>query len=352
MLPSVFILTGLSYLYAAHGDSTLASGMLWGFRPVVVAIVVEAVFRIGKRAFHRRWHVAVALAAFVSIYVLSVPFPFIVLVAAILGWSIARARPSLAARAEMKGPAAPLHETAALPLVIDDDSPPAAHTLPSLRRAIVVVAVFIALWIAGLGLLVAISGSDSLHVREYAFFTKAAFVTFGGAYAVLAYVSQAVVEQFAWLTHAQTVDGLALAETTPGPLIMVLQFVGFMAAWNHPVSGLTPLESALAGGLATTYATFLPCFLFIFLGAPWIEQLRANRHLDGALQSVTAAVVGVILNLALVFGSAVLLPASGRPDWLAAILAAAAFVALWKFRVDVLVVVLAGGLAGLMIGML
>jgi chromate transporter len=192
-----------------------------------------------------------------------------------------------------------------------------------------------------------------LHAGQYLFFTQAALVTFGGAYAVLAYVAQAAVESLGWLTHAQMMDGLALAETTPGPLIMVVQFVGFMASWNHP-QGLPPLASAVVGALGTTFVTFLPCFLFIFLGAPYIEELRARPALDAALAGVTAAVVGVILHLALVLGAAVLLPAAGTggPDWLAAGLAALAFLALWRLRAPVVGVVLAGGLVGLLQGML
>ena len=186
-------------------------------------------------------------------------------------------------------------------------------------------------------------------MQEYRFFTQAALVTFGGAYSVLAYVTQAAVGSYGWLTHAQAVDGLALAETTPGPLIMVLQFVGYMAAWNHP-EGLTPAVSALVGALVTTYVTFLPCFLFIFLGAPYIEVLRGNRYLTGALSGVTAAVVGVILNLAVVFGGTVLWPAglASGIDAFAAVMSVAAVVVIYRFEVDILWVVLGGGLIGAM----
>ncbi|MBD0372446.1 MAG: chromate transporter [Pyrinomonadaceae bacterium] len=173
-------------------------------------------------------------------------------------------------------------------------------------------------------------------------------VTFGGAYAVLAYVTQAATGSFGWMTKAQAVDGLALAETTPGPLIMVLQFVGFMAGWNNP-QGMSQTWSAVTGALVTTYVTFLPCFISIFLGAPYIEVLRGNKNLTGALSGVTAAVVGVVLNRALVFGAAVILPQglAGRVDWFAAVMSVAAFVALYKFKAEVLWVVLAGGLIGL-----
>jgi chromate transporter len=213
-----------------------------------------------------------------------------------------------------------------------------------------VLGVGLALWLVPLALLALWLGRGGLHVEEYFFFTKAALVTFGGAYAVLAYVTQAVtVAPFDWLSPAQAVDGLALAETTPGPLIMVLQFVGFMAGWNHPAAGLSPAASGLVGALVTTYVTFLPCFVFIFVGAPYIEVVRGNRALAGALAGVTAAVVGVILNLALVFGAAVIWPEgfAGGVNWFAAALGAAAFVALYRFKADVLWVVLAGGLLGL-----
>ncbi len=347
VLPSVFVLLGLSYLYAAHGETAAVAGALYGFRPVVVAIVCEAVLRIGRRAIRRRWHLAISAAAFVGIYLFGVPFPLIVALAALVGWFGPREMRSGGAE---PGQAAEVAHDGQRP-AIDDAAPPAPHTLPSAPRSLAITLVGAGLWLSGFALLVGIVGRDSLYVHEYAFFTQAAFVTFGGAYAVLAYVAQAAVGTFGWLTHAQTVDGLALAETTPGPLIMVVQFVGFMAAWNHPVAGLTPLASGVFGAVLTTYVTFLPCFLFIFLGAPYIEVLRSHRALGSALGGVTAAVVGVVLNLALVFGAAVLFPpVPGGFDALAASLAAVAFVALWRFRVEVLWVVAAGGLLGLVRG--
>ncbi|HEY0657930.1 MAG TPA: chromate transporter, partial [Pyrinomonadaceae bacterium] len=191
-------------------------------------------------------------------------------------------------------------------------------------------------------------GFDSLHAQEYRYFTQAALVTFGGAYAVLAYVTQALTTApYNWLTQTEAVDGLALAETTPGPLIMVLQFIGFMAAWNN-AGEMNQTASAITGALITTYVTFLPCFLFIFVGAPYIENLRGNKNLTAALSGVTAAVVGVILNLALVFGAAIIFPndLSGNVEWFAAAMSVAAFIALYKFKADVLLVVLIGGLIG------
>ncbi len=346
VLPSVFVLLGLSYLYAAHGETAAVAGALYGFRPVVVAIVCEAVLRIGRRVIQRRTHLVISVSAFVAIYFLGIPFPIIVLLAAIAGW--------LAAETEDGGEPKASGENPRPTLVGAGDSKAVSHTLPSWRRALAIGLVGLAIWTVGLAGLAHFSGPESLYLDEYYFFTKAAFVTFGGAYAVLAYVSQAAVDSFGWLSQAQTVDGLALAETTPGPLIMVVQFVGFMAAWNHPVAGLDPLPSAIVGAFTTTFVTFLPCFLLIFLGAPYIEVLRSHRGLAAALSGVTAAVVGVVLNLAMVFGAAVLFPTgvSGGLDWLAASLAMVAFLALWRLRAEVLWVVLAGGLIGLARGFL
>jgi len=212
-----------------------------------------------------------------------------------------------------------------------------------------IASVGVLLWgapLVGLGLW---RGWSSLPVLQYRFFTKAAFVTFGGAYAVLAYVTQAAVQSYHWITHAQAIDGLGLAETTPGPLIMVLQFVGFVSGWNRP-EGMSRLASASLGALVTTYVTFLPCFFYVFLGAPYIESLRGNRHLTSALSGITAAVVGVILNLAMVFGIAVLFPAGlgHAPNWFALTLTVAAFVALFLLEVEAIWVILAGAAIGLL----
>ena len=354
VIPSIFILLALSYVYAAYGNIPAVAGVLSGFKPVVVAIVVEAVVKIGGRALKRSVHYVIAAAAFVTIYFLHVPFPLIVLAAGLSGFFSARLWPGafLAQGAGSKmppdGDEAATHQVNDLPLVIDDSAPPPAHTLPSRRRALTTLAVGLSLWVLPLVGLVLWRGWDSLHAREYRFFTQAALVTFGGAYAVLAYVTQAAAGAFGWITQAQAVDGLALAETTPGPLIMVLQFIGFMAAWNHP-GDMGQTASAVVGALVTTYTTFLPCFIFIFLGAPYIEVLRGNKDLTSALSGVTAAVVGVILNLALVFGLAVICPQGlrGGVDWFAAVMSVAAFIALYRLKADVLWVVLAGGIIGL-----
>lgn len=342
VIPSIFVLLGLSYVYAVYGNLRSVEGVLAGFKPVVVAIVVEAILKIGRRAIKGRTHFLIAAAAFVAIYFLHVPFPLIVLAAGLAGLALTPVK-SL----NLAGPKTSTPEGRAQ-TVIDDDAPPPAHTLPTRWRPLRVVAAGLLCWSIPFVAIIALRGWDSLHAQEYRFFTQAALVTFGGAYAVLAYVTQAAAGSFGWVTRVQTVDGLALAETTPGPLIMVLQFIGFMAGWRNP-QGMTPAASATIGALITTYTTFLPCFIFIFLGAPYIEILRGNRRLGAALSGITAAVVGVILNLALVFGAAVIWPGglSGGVDWFSAALSAAAFVTLYILKADVLLVVVIGGLIGL-----
>lgn len=354
VIPSIFILLALSYIYVEYGNVTAVSGVLTGFKPIVVAIVVEAVVKIGSKALKGSSHFVIVALAFVSIYFLRVPFPLIVVIAGAVGFFFARIAPSMFDRPpkskEAEGRTDGDDALAAYPpIAIDDHAPPPVHTLPNHGRTFRILAVGMTLWLLpflGLGFW---QGFDSLHSQEYGFFTQAALVTFGGAYAVLAYVSQSLTTApYNWLTQTQAVDGLALAETTPGPLIMVLQFVGFIAAWNNP-GGLTPTTSAILGALITTYVTFLPCFLFIFLGAPYIEILRGNTSLTAALSGVTAAVVGVVLNLALVFGTAVIFPngIAGGVDWFSAVITLAAFIALYRFKADVLWVVLTGGITGL-----
>ena len=349
VIPSIFILLVLSYIYAAYGHIPAVNGVLDGFKPVVVAIVVEALVKIGRRALKREVHYAIAVVAFVAIYFLHVPFPLIVLGAAVIGLAGHLLLPTMfeppVEKAKTK-----ISDQAELSLVIENEAIQLEHTVPNRARLIKTLAVGVILWVLPFAALVAWRGYGSLHVEEYKFFTVSALVTFGGAYAVLAYVTQAVTtDPYNWITPTQAVDGLALAETTPGPLIMVLQFVGFMAGWNNPIDGMSPLASGIIGALIATYTTFLPSFLFIFLGAPYIEKLRGNRLLTGALSGVTAAVVGVILNLALVFGAAVIFTnlSFANVKWFAAMLSLAAFVALFRFKIDVLLIILAGGLIGL-----
>jgi chromate transporter len=351
VIPSIFVLLGLSYVYAAYGHVPAVVGVLSGFKPVVVAIVVEAMLKIGGRALRRRAHYVIAVCAFVAIYFLHVPFPLIVLGAGLVGLVGVRLWPETFGP-QAKAPAATAGQAARESdgphPVLGDHDPSPPHTLPSRARSLWLVVAGLALWALPLVGLTLWRGWHSLHAEEYRFFSQAAYVTFGGAYAVLAYVTQATTGPNGWITPAQAVDGLALAETTPGPLIMVLQFIGFMAAWNHP-EGMSPTASGVVGALLTTYTTFLPCFFYIFLGGPYIEVLRGNKRVLGALTGVTAAIVGVVLNLAVVFGAAVIWPhgIAGGTNWLALAMSAAAFVALYRFKADVLWVVLAGGLVGL-----
>ena len=354
VIPSIFILLALSYVYAAYGNVPAVAGVLEGFKPIVVAIVVEAVMKIGGKALKRWAHFVIAAFAFISIYFLHVPFPLIVLAAALVGSAGAPFMPNVFAAQTKTKEADKKTEgdgeiTDKLPLVIDDHAAPPAHTLPDKIRNVKILAIGFALWLLPFLALGLWRGFGSLHAQEYRYFTQAALVTFGGAYAVLAYVTQALTtDPYNWLTRTQAVDGLALAETTPGPLIMVLQFIGFMVGWNNP-GDMNQMASAITGALVVTYVTFLPSFLFIFVGAPYIEVLRGNKNLTGALSGVTAAIVGVVLNLALVFGAAVIAPngLGGGINWFAAVMSVAAFIALYKFKADVLMVILIGGLIGL-----
>jgi chromate transporter len=341
VLPSVFILWGLSAVYAAFGSVPAVAGIFAGLKPAVVALVIAALLKIGARALNPRGLAAIAAGAFVGIFVLHVPFPAIVIGAGLLGLLAGQIWP---------GAFVPPRKTTAEEPTAASEQGRARTTAArgSWRRAAAIASAGVLAWGVPLLALGLARGWSSLHVLQYRFFTQAAFVTFGGAYAVLAYVMQAAVQSYHWITHAQAIDGLGLAETTPGPLIMVLQFVGFMTGWNHP-EGMGRLASASLGAIVTTYVTFLPCFLYIFLGAPYVESLRGNRKLTAALSGITAAVVGVILNLAVVFGLAVLFPGGpGRaPDAFAIALTAAAFVALSILKLDAVWVVLAGGVIGL-----
>lgn len=326
VLPSVVLLWALAWLYAAHGETPAIAAALGGIQPVVVAIVFEAVMRIGRRAFRHPLHAAFAAAAFAALAVLSAPFPAIVAAAAVAGALSARFAVGFA-------PAAPAAE----------DSPASESNPPRPPwRPLVVGA---ALWAAGFALVALARPAAPVLTDLYGLFTRAAFVTFGGAYAVLAYVAQVAVGRFGWLSPEAMLDGLALAETTPGPLIIVLEFVGFQAGWNHS-GGWSPLAAATAGAAVTAWVTFLPSFVFILVGAPYVDRLRGRRWLTGALAGVTAAVVGVILHLGFVFGGQVLW-AGARLDAVAVLLAAAALLALVRFEVKVPWLVAAGAAAGL-----
>ncbi|MBI4481364.1 MAG: chromate efflux transporter [Acidobacteria bacterium] len=346
IIPSIFVLLALSWTYAACGQMGFVVGILDGFKPAVIAVVAYAVYRIGQRALKNSGLFAVSAAAFISIYLLKIPFPLIVLGAGLFGLAASYVWPSKFAVAEARDSKKIGAHNAPVP-VLSDHGPTPEHARPSSRRGAWparIVAVGLALWIAPLLALV-LGGAPDVVTREYLFFSKAALVTFGGAYAVLAYVAQEAVAGYHWLQPGQMIDGLALAETTPGPLIMVVQFVGFMGGWKFHGS-LSAEWGGILGALLTTYVTFLPSFLFIFLGAPHIEQLRGNVKLNAALSGITAAVVGVILNLAVFLGTKVIF-VQGGIHWFSAILAALSLLALTRGRLEIVWVVLAGGTIGL-----
>jgi chromate transporter len=312
------ILLALSFVYALHGDLPLVAAGLAGLKATVIALIVQALVRIARRALAHPLHWLLALAAFVLIAGRLAPFPLVLAGAALAGLL---AGPREAGRAQ--------------------PSPPAAFPWRTLATGV-------ALWAAPALVIAATAGPQSLFAALYRFFTSAALVTFGGAYAILAWVNQQAVEAYGWITQADTIAGLALAETTPGPLIMVLQFIGFMAGWHG--SGGDGAAATIAS-LVTSWATFLPAFVVILLAAPYVLRLAENRRLAAALAGVTAAVVGVIGSLALAFGTSVLFPAGlGLPDWASVAIAGAAFAALQWTRVDVLWVIAGGLVAGLALG--
>jgi chromate transporter len=295
VLPGAVSILALSILYASFRDVAFVSGLFFGLKPAVMAVVVEAVVRIGRRALKNRFLLGIAALAFVAIFFFEVPFPAIVVGAGLLGWIGGRVFPEILA-------AAPAH--------VSEENMPLADSQvhrvrPSLARSLKVTAIGLTLWLGPLIALVFLLGREHTIVQEGIFFSKTAVVTFGGAYAVLAYIGQRAVETYGWLAPGEMLDGLGLAETTPGPLIMVVQFVAFLGAYRHP-GGLDPLLAGVLGSIVTTWVTFVPCFLWIFLGAPYIEALQGNRRLSGALSAITAAVVGVICNLALWLGLHVL----------------------------------------------
>ena len=339
VIPSIFILFALSYIYAAFGTIPWVASVFSGLKAAIMAIVVSAVIKIGKKALKNGIMVAIAALSFIAIFFLRIPFPMIVLGAGLLGLV---GRYALPAKFDViKGKDARDFDVGYVQICED---PQVCHINPSTGRNFALVAVFVLLWLVPVGALYALL-PQRVFYTEALFFTKAAFLTFGGAYAVLAYIAQAGVEQYAWLTGPQMIDGLGLAETTPGPLIMVVQFVGFMAGWNHAI-GWNPLLGGLVGSLVATYFTFLPCFLFIFLGGPYIEKFRGNATLSAALSSITAAVVGVVLNLAVWFGLQVLMPAADGFNWFAAIIGLAAFISIQWLKVGIMTVIAAAGIIG------
>ncbi len=354
ILPAFFLILGLSWTYAVHGDVNWVAAIFYGLEPAVIAIVAAAVIKVGSKALRNPLLLGVAVGAFVAIFFVKVPFPLIVLGAAAIGLAGHRFAPGMFTMS---------------PHVSDDDGEPILgdnideHAeRGTWLRSMRVLLIGLVVWWGPLVVVIALRGTDDTLSKEAIFFSQAAMVTFGGAYAVLAYINQAAVEQFGWLAPGQMVTGLGLAESTPGPLIMVTQFVGFLGAYNFP-GDLDPVVAGTLGAIVTVWATFAPCFLWIFLGAPFIERLRGNQALNGALSSVTAAVVGVILNLAVTFAIVALfdsvrsgellgmtfpMPALDSVDGFSLGLAATGFVALWRWRVGVLWVIGACAAAGLL----
>jgi chromate transporter len=291
VLPGMLALLALSAVYVGYGDTTVLDSVFVGLSAAVIAIVVQALVRVSRRALSHGSLVVVAVCAFAALALFSVPFPIVVLAAGVVGWALARAWPGMADPAEGKSDDAP-------PPLIPDDQLHGER--PSARRNAEILAVGLVLWAVPVVAALAAFGRDSVFVHEGLFFSWTAVITFGGAYAVLSYVAQQAVSHYGWLAAGEMVRGLALAETTPGPLIMVVQFVAFVAAYRDPGS-LNPWVAAVLGSLITTWVTFVPCFLFVLLGAPYVERLRSNRSLSAALTGITAAVVGVIANLAVYF---------------------------------------------------
>jgi chromate transporter len=346
VLPSLFILIALSWVYMAYGSVPAVAGLFYGIKPAVTAIVVSAAIRIGSRALKNRWLLAIAVAAFVAIFAANLPFPLIVVGAGLIGYFGGRYAPDKFAIGGGHGKAAKGYG----PALIDDHTPTPPHALFTWRRFWQVLVGFVGLWAIAIAGLALAYGWDAVLTQMAWFFTKAALLTFGGAYAVLPYVYQGAVDHYHWLTGPQMIDGLALGETTPGPLIMVVSFVGFVGGWTKAIFGAESLF--LSGAIAAavvTFFTFLPSFFFILLGGPFIESTHGNLRFTAPLSAITAAVVGVIVNLAAFFAYHVLWPAglSGRFEWPTAVIGIAAAIALMRLEIGVIPVVFMAGLCGL-----
>ena len=357
ILPGVISIMGLSYIYAAFGNVGFIEALFFGLKAAVLAIVIQAVVRVGKRALRNRIMIALAAVAFVAIFFFNVPFPIIIIAAGLIGFIGAQlGRPEFEAVAH--GGA---KQTALVDNLLSDELP--EHARPSVARALKVSTIWLLLWLVPVAALIVALGQANVFSQIAIFFSKMAMVTFGGAYAVLAYVAQQAVDHYHWVGPREMLDGLGMAETTPGPLIMVLQFVGFMAAFRDP-AGLSPMLAGTLGGLLATWVTFTPCFLWIFLGAPFIETMRGNKALAGALSAITAAVVGVILNLSIwfaihtvfrettpvrSFGLSFEMPVLSSVDPYALTLAVAAAVAIFRFNVGMLIVLAGSCCAGLVL---
>jgi chromate transporter len=337
VLPSIFILWLFAWLYASLGSVPSVAAFFYGLKPAVVAIVLEAVLRIGKKSLKTGFLYSLAAAAFVGIYVFNIPLPVIVLSAGLIGYFSGTLAPGLFPKAA---------ESRSSPL---PDSPVAENAAEGRSRGwqrfTRVLAVFLTLWALPIVLIGLWRGWNDTFVDIGVLFSKAAVVTFGGAYAVLGYISQQAVSHYHWIMPEQMMDGLGLAETTPGPLIMVNQFVGYLAGYYH-AQGLSPALGGAIGGLLTTWVTFIPSFMMIFLLAPYIETLRKNRKLGTALSAITASVVGVVLNLAVIFTYHTLIPDTGGFDWYALAASLVAFIGMQRFKWGMVSVIIGSAAAG------
>ena len=346
VMPSLFILSGLTWVYLAYGNVPAVEGILYGIKPAVTAIVVFAAYRIGSRALANNVLRAMAVAAFIAIFAFNIPFPYIVLMAGIIGYVGSHFAPEYFKAGGHHGSSKDSYG----PAIIDDDTPAPKHARFKWTRLIMFAVVGVFIGGAVMAALTMTYGWEGTLTQMSWFFTKAALVTFGGAYAVLPYVYQGGVDQYAWLSGTQMIDGLALGETTPGPLIMVVAFVGFVGGWTKEVFGpeILPL-AGFAGASVATLFTFLPSFLFIFIGGPAVEATRGDIKFTAPLTGITAAVVGVIVNLAVFFAYHVLWPAGfdGKFEWFAAVIGAAAFIALFRYKVGIVSVIAACAVVGL-----
>jgi chromate transporter len=361
VLPGFVSILALSVLYAGFRDAGFVEALLFGLKAAVVAVVIDAVIRIGKRALKNGVMVALAAAAFVAIFFFAVPFPLIIVAAGLIGYlggKIWEEKFYVIRGRQPEDEESPEEQDA-----IITDSFSAEHTRPSTARAIRVATVCLSVWLLPLAVLAAVLGAGSVYVTEGLFFSKAAMVTFGGAYAVLSYIAQQAVQTYGWLQPGEMLDGLGMAETTPGPLIQVVQFVGFMAAFRNP-GPLEPMLAGVLGSVVVTWVTFAPCFLWIFLGAPYIEYLRGNKSLSAALSGITAAVVGVVLNLAVWFALQVAFETVRErtffgvlqlsvPDWqtvdvASVAISAAAFLAIFRLGAGMIKTLLAATVIGLL----
>ena len=346
VIPSLFILIALTWVYLAYGDVPAVEGILYGIKPAVTAIVVFAAYRIGSRALKNNVLRAMAVLAFIAIFIFDIPFPYIVLMAGIIGYAGSHFAPDKFRAGGHHGDSS----SSCGPALIDDDTPVPEHARFKWSRLIVFALVGLFIWGAVMAMLATTYGWQGTLTQMGWFFTKAALVTFGGAYAVLPYVYQGGVEQYSWLTGTQMIDGLALGETTPGPLIMVVAFVGFVGGWTKELFGpeALPLAGAAGASIATLF-TFLPSFLFILLGGPTVEATRHDVKYTAPLTGITAAVVGVILNLAVFFAYHVLWPEGFDAvfEWFSALIGAVAFIALFRFKVGIVPVIAASAVVGL-----